>query len=283
MEAFILCFLRIVLYTLGVVVACGLAVEICYRLCFLLMGQKTGHRFWLLTSFVGAPVHEMGHALMCLVFAHRIEKIRLVPTRAGAPVVEHSYNKRNPYAVFGNLWISLGPMLLGIALTLAVLEWVYPTSMQAYRTVLGALSGEGVLGEGLSEAVGQFLRGLLHESTRAWWVRLLAVVLLFCLSLHVRLSASDVFGMLRGLPAYAVIAAVVALVVTLMGEGAQMVLIAKLYQGAWLLASLFSLILLFGVVQLALLLLYRLLLALFRFLKSVRSYEADDDFDEQDE
>lgn len=282
MEAFILCFLRIVLYTLGVVIACGLAVEICYQLCFLLMGQKVGRRFWLVTSFLGTPVHELGHALMCLLFAHRIENIRLIPTRAGGPVVEHSYNKRNPYAVFGNLWIGLGPMLLGIALTLAVLQWVYPASMQSYRAVLGTLPDAGAPNEPQTEAVGQFLRGLLTEQTRAWWVRLLAAVALFSMALHIRLSASDVLGMLRGLPAYAVIAAVVALVATWMGEDAVNALTLKLHQGAWLLASLFSLILLSGLAQLALVLLYRLLLALFRAWRSIRSYEPDDDYDEDE-
>lgn len=270
MDAFILCFLRIVLYTLGVTMACGLAVEICYRLCFILMGKRAGRRFWLVTSFIGTPVHELSHAIACLLFAHRIEKIRLIPTRAGTPFVEHSYNKRNPYAVFGNLWIGLGPILAGLAVILLVLYWVYPDSLQAYRGAVAVLLADGAPTERLFDCVGQFLRGLWTEQTRAWWVRLIAAAVLFSLALHVRLSAADVLGMMAGLPAYAVIAAVVALIAVSIGQGTVDAMSIWLNRFSWLVVSLFCLILLFALVQLMLVVLYRLLCALVRLLFSKR-------------
>lgn len=273
MEAFILCFLRIVLYTLGVTVACGLAVEVCYRLCFMLMGKRAGRLFWFATSFLGTPVHEGGHALMCLLFAHRIEKIRLFPTRSGGAFVEHSYNRRNPWATFGNLWIGLGPIFSGLGIILAVLYWAYPVSLQAYWTAIGTLLESGAPTEQLWDCVGQFLQGLVTEGTRVWWVRLIAFAMLFSMAMHVRLSAADVLGMLIGLPMYAVIAAVTALVAVLIGQHAVDKVTVWLHHGAWLLASLFSLILLFALVQLALVVLYRLLYALFYALRGRRMYE----------
>ena len=276
MEAFILCFLRIVLYTLGVLMACGLAVEICYRLCFILMGKRAGRSFWLVTSFLGTPVHESGHALMCILFAHRIEHIRLIPTKAGGAMVEHSYNRRNPYAAFGNLWIGLGPMFSGLAVILAVLYWVYPVSMQAYQGAIGLLLEDVAPTEQLWECVKQFLQGLLTEDTQAWWIRLIAVAVLFSLALHVRLSAADVGGMIIGLPAYAVIVAFVALIAVLIGGDAVDRLSVWLHRGAWLLVSLFSLILLFAMVQLAVVILYRLVCALTRIMRGKQVYDADE-------
>lgn len=274
MEAFILCFLRVVLYTLGVATACGLAVEICYRLCFMLMGKRAGRSFWLVTSLVGAPVHELGHAIACLVFAHRIENIRLLPTRAGMPLVDHSYNRRNPYAVFGNLWIGLGPIFAGLAVILLVLYWVYPDSLQAYREAVEVLLKDGAPTERLLDCVGQFLRGLWTEQTRAWWVRLIAAAVLFSMALHVRLSAADVWGMLAGLPAYAVLAAALSLIAVLIGQGAIDALTLWLSRISWLVVSLFSLILLFALVQLVPVVLYRLLCALARAVRGKPGYDA---------
>ncbi len=272
MEEFILCFLRILLYTLGVLMVCGLAVEMCYRLCFMLMGKRAGRSFWLATSFLGTPVHEGGHALMCLLFAHRIEKIRLFPTKAGGALVEHSYDRRNPWAAFGNLWIGLGPIFSGLAVILAVLYWVYPCSLQAYRDAVEVLLADGVPTERLFDCVGHFLRGLWTERTRALWVRLIAFAVLFSMALHVRLSAADVRGMLIGLPAYAVIAAFTSLVAVLIGQGAVDALNAWLNRFAWLVVSMFSPILLFALVQLISVVIYRLLYGLCRVLCGKRAY-----------
>lgn len=258
MKLFLLCFAQTVMYTLGVIVTCGLAVEVCYRLCFIFMGKRTGRTFWLLTSFLGTPVHEGGHALMCLLFAHRIEKIRLIPTRAGGAMVEHSYDRRNVYATFGNLWIGLGPMLSGLSIILLILHLVWPETMKGYHELARTLLADGAPIDALADGIWACLQGLLIEDTRAVWVRILAAVALFSLALHVRLSGADVRGMLSGLPIFAVLGALVALVVTLLGEAAVSTWGLWLIRAAWLLALLFSLILMLGCVQLVLAALLRL-------------------------
>ncbi len=267
MKLFFLCFVRIVLYTLGVVTVCGLAIELCYRLCFALMGKRAGRIFWFLTSFLGTPVHEGGHALMCLLFAHRIEKMRLIPTRAGGAMVEHSYDRRNPYAVFGNLWIGLGPIFSGLGVIWVILCLVYPESVRAYRiTVETLLDGNAATAQ-IQTSIKSFLHGLLTERTHTVPVRLAAITALFSMALHVRLSAADVRGMVLGLPGYAVISALVALVAALMGETAVTALTMWLQNSAWLLVSLFGLILLFGLTQLVLAAFYRGVLALIQAIR----------------
>lgn len=260
MRLFVLCFAQIILYTLGVVLACGLSVEVCYRLFYLLLGRRAGRFFWLITSWLGTPLHELGHALMCILFAHRIERIRLFPSKRGGAMVEHSYNRKNPYATFGNLWIGLGPVFSGLAVIVAVLYWVCPVSMQEFGALIRSLlEGEPTWREVLLE-IGCIIHGLFLEETRPLWVRLLSAFVLLSVSLHVRVSTSDILGMLKGVPGYLVLSLAVALVAVWMGEEYVYALAAILESVACVLALLFGLILLFACFSLALVLLYRIVL-----------------------
>ena len=60
-------FLQLVGYTLGAIVMCGLAVWVCQTLFIRLLGGQ-GSRIVIATSVIGTPVHELGHALMCILF-----------------------------------------------------------------------------------------------------------------------------------------------------------------------------------------------------------------------
>ncbi|MBE6620648.1 MAG: hypothetical protein E7625_04725 [Ruminococcaceae bacterium] len=276
MGLFFLCFAQIVLYTLGVMLACGLAVEVCYRLFFLALGRRAGRFFWFMTSWLGTPLHELGHALMCVLFAHRIEYIRLFPTKEGDAMVEHSYNGKNPYAVFGNLWIGLGPVFSGLAVIIAVLYFVYPVSMQAFGASLRVLlAGGGHPGDVLP-AVGGVIQGLFLEETRAVWIRVLALVVLFSVALHVRVSTADIKGMLVGLPGYLLLSVLLALIMALTGEEAVRSLATGLQSFAYVLILLFSLILLFAIASLLLVLAYRLIVGLIRVIRGDRPPERID-------
>jgi hypothetical protein len=254
---FIGCFLYVVWYTLGITVLCGLAVEGCYRLCFRLMGQRRGRGFWLATSFLGTPVHESGHALMCLLFGHRIERMRLFPNRGGVAMVQHTYNRKNVYATMGNLFIGVGPIFTGLAVILAVLALVYPASLGDFYAA-GNASGAGAI-ELLFDRMWQLFRGLLLEATRPVWVRIVAIVVLFSVTLHVRLSTADIRGMLRGLPHYLVLCALVSAAVGIIGQGAYSTVLGALASFGGTVLMLFGLIFLIALLQLALILLYRAL------------------------
>lgn len=261
MTVFISCFLNILLYTLGLVVACGLVVEGCYRLCFRLMGRRAGRVFWFATSWLGTPVHELGHALMCLLFGHRIERMRLFPNRAGVAMVQHTYNRKNIYATMGNVFIAIGPIFTGLFVILSVLSLVYPVSLGHFY----AAGGEGTV-EVLLNRMWQLLCGLFLETTRPIWARIIAVVALFSVTLHVRLSTADIRGMWRGLPAYLAVCAVVAAVVAVIGPVAYTALLLGLAWFGGTVLMLFGVILLFALLQLAMILIYKALAFLFAVL-----------------
>ncbi len=75
---------------------------------------------WYLGLFgwLGTIVHELGHAIFCLIFRHKITAMKLFdpdPETGTLGYVEHSYNSTSVYQLAGNFFIGIGPILLGTA------------------------------------------------------------------------------------------------------------------------------------------------------------------------
>ncbi len=63
------------------------------------------------------PIHELSHALACLVFRHKITGIRLVSFDGGlGGYVNHSWNAKSLYQRLGLFFIAIAPLLTAIAL-----------------------------------------------------------------------------------------------------------------------------------------------------------------------
>jgi hypothetical protein len=76
---------------------------------------------WYLGLFgwLGTIVHELGHAIFCLIFRHKITAMKLFdpdPETGTLGYVEHSYNSTSFYQLAGNFFIGIGPILLGMAI-----------------------------------------------------------------------------------------------------------------------------------------------------------------------
>lgn len=270
MSIFFLCFFQILLYTLGMIIACGLAVELCYQLCFSLMGRRATRMFWLVTGWLGTPIHELGHAITCLLFCHRIEYIRLWPTKQGNAMVEHSYNRKNPYAVFGNVWIALGPILTGLAVMVVVLSLVYPSTLGLLWQGVSSPIQTNVAGSALLAHIGSLVQGMCFEQTMPLGWRIVALFAMLSMALHVRLSVADIKGMLRGLPLYACLAAIIAALVAILGESAHHATAELLRSWGFGIALLFSLIMIFALALLSILIVWRILWSVLSFFFSGR-------------
>ena len=247
MREWLLCFLQIIAYGVGVMTACGLAIELCHRLCFLLLGRRGSRVLWYATVPFGAPVHELGHAVMCLVFCHRIEKIRLLPTKGQNACVVHTYNQRNVYAAFGNLCIGIGPLLSGLGVIFLVLYLVFPSALVAYEDAVTLLGSEGAFVH-LGEQLGRFLLGLVTEQARPLWARLLGGYLLFSMALHVRLSTADVYEMRSGIPGVLLLSAIGATAAVVFDAPVRAAMTGALKEFALLVVALFSIIFLIALI-----------------------------------
>ena len=188
-------FLGALWYTLGAILICGTAVSLCRFLFLRMMGRGFGRGVVMATSALGTPIHELGHALMCLLFGHRITEMSLWQPGSedgNLGYVTHAYKKKNPYQVLGNLFIAVGPVFSGLAVITLALRLGFPDTFSAYTSSASALasSGEGGLSlirEGLS-----MLPRMVGELTDAGrtvplWGQIIAlvVVLAVCNAQHI--------------------------------------------------------------------------------------------------
>src|SRR6185437_12024785 len=66
----------------------------------------------------GVAIHELGHAFFCLIFRHKIVKMKLFSPQSDGTLgyVQHSYNPASTYQKFGNFFIGTGPIWFGTLL-----------------------------------------------------------------------------------------------------------------------------------------------------------------------
>lgn len=171
-----------------------------------------GGRLYLgLFGWLAVTVHEIGHAVMCLVFFHKIEEMKLFsmdPEGGTLGYVRHSYNPNNIYQVIGNFFIALGPIILGsaviyfsagILLEKNVFASVRPVEIGlADFTSIGAFM-ELAYGawESLKGLFGDFFTGDNVKSWRFW----LFIYILFCVGSGISLSREDINGGFKGFAA----------------------------------------------------------------------------------
>lgn len=87
-----------------------------------------------LFGYIGTPVHELSHALVALLFGHKIKEIVFFKpvsnnsTQDGQALgyVNHAYNKNNIYHRIGNFFIGVAPIYGGIGATYLLLFLFLP-------------------------------------------------------------------------------------------------------------------------------------------------------------
>jgi len=170
------------------------------------LSRRFGWKSVLWTGWLGTPVHELSHALFCLLFRHRIEEIALFrpdPSLGRLGYVNHTYDPRSRYQVVGNFFIGTAPFLGG-ALALYGLLWLFDP-----RTARHALSGGGLAsavaggnlvagGRALWEQSFGVLSGVItwdHLSSLPFWFFLYGVL---CIGSHTAPSGTDYRGAREG-------------------------------------------------------------------------------------
>lgn len=242
-------FLYALWYTLGPTLLCGLMVYLCCTLFVRMLGGGVGRGVVIGTSIIGTPIHELGHAVMCLLFGHRITEIRLwQPSAPGGNLgyVTHSYHKRNPYHILGNLFIGIGPIFSGLAVLTLTLFLAFPSALSSYMDAAETLVSQGessfvVFFEGLKmlpEAMGD----ALTSDTVPLWGRIIGVVVLLSVALHIELSPADIKGALGAIPLYLVLILLLTLVTGLLGSEAMDAVTAALAMFSAVMTSLFTIV-----------------------------------------
>lgn len=191
-------FLWQVLFTVGAVIVFGCVIALLNRLFYRNFGSHYLTAAYI-TGFIGTPVHELSHALLCLVFCHKITEIKLFQINdedGTLGYVNHSYNRRNIYQRIGNFFIGIAPLIVISAILYVIAMLLLPqmtSAMTAELKGLQSYTDAGSVFAGLWQAVIVFFS---YIAAWQWWVFLLAGILL---CLHMTLSRADVRGALSGI------------------------------------------------------------------------------------
>ncbi len=199
-------FLYQILVSVGVIVAFGLLIALCRRgICY--MDGIPGAKIINGMGIIGTPVHELGHALMCLIFGHKITEIKLYRPNAddGAlGYVSHTYNPKNLYHQIGNFFIGIAPIICGSGVLWLLMLWLVP---DVYAEVFSELQFITVLSNDFTEASTYLgyadllldVISAIFDFTNAgniyWWI---FIVLALLISSHMELSVADIKGGLIG-------------------------------------------------------------------------------------
>jgi hypothetical protein len=185
----------------------GLLLHLVSFLSFRTLEKAFGPRGSYLVAWLGTPVHELSHVLFCLVFFHRIDEVRFFepdPVVGTLGYVRHTWNRRNPWAVLGNFFIGIGPVLVGGGVLFGLFYWLVPGSHAAWRsiTAIGS-SGDFTAWQSyltvFRDSSLLLVRTLFTMENLATWRFWVFLYLAVCVASNVRLSPSDARGALSGL------------------------------------------------------------------------------------
>ncbi|WP_114418923.1 M50 family metallopeptidase [Marinospirillum perlucidum] len=188
-----------------------------------------GRRAYLLFfGGLGTMLHELGHALMCPLFGHRIDKIELFnpdPQTGVLGYVSHSYNPNSLWASTGNFFIGIGPLLLGSLLVYAAAYWLFSETFFApfQQLIISheSLSSWAAFVAFLSEvqlAFTQLFSDLFTREKLLSWQFWVFFYLLFTLGSSMSLSPADIQGALQGFVVIVMVFVLIS-VVTLISKG----------------------------------------------------------------
>src|SRR5512142_52008 len=175
---------------------------------------RLGKTIYLLLMWPGVIVHELSHALGCLLTRTRIFDVKLFSPREEGPgnlvlgFVSHE-KPRNPFATFV---VSAAPFFGGAAALRGILWLAAPSALRGIGSPLEFSSGQdaaaAILGAVRSYAA--FATALAASFDWHSWKTYLALFLLFSVSAHVAPSRHDMKYALAGAAALAVLVAVLA-------------------------------------------------------------------------
>jgi hypothetical protein len=158
-------------------------------------------------AWLGTPVHELGHALFCVIFLHRIDEIAFFkpePNTGTLGYVNHRWSRWNPWQVLGNFFIGIGPVLLGGAALCGLFYLLVPDGARAWDEILAIYRAGGDFSFGgffqmLGEASLVMLRVLFTTANAASWQFWLFLYLAVCIAANIRLSLADLKTAFTGL------------------------------------------------------------------------------------
>ncbi len=208
MESALLTFFRVSLFetfcVTGSLILIGIILGLLENRANFYVQKVFGRKGILVTAWIGTPIHELGHLLMCYLFRHKVNKFRLFDRKAKDGIlgyVNHGWNPKSLYQNIGNFFIGMGPIFSGTAALIVGMHLLLPDSFARVADYLALepvrpdqymLTKIFALTAGLFESIFS-AENLL--SLNFWIYFALAIGI----SSHIALSREDLKGAGRGL------------------------------------------------------------------------------------
>lgn len=205
--------------TVGTIFLFGWLISICNKLFYKNVGSNSKIVCYA-TGFIGTPIHELSHALFCVIFGHKIVEMKLFQINSADGVlgyVYHSYNTKNIYHRIGNFFIGIAPILVISAILVLIAKLLTPNMLALICAQTDAFSISLN-----SQSIMHFFVGTIkaifeYANTVNWWI---FIVVGTFLSLHMTLSKADIKGALSGLIFVLVLVLVVDIILSLVSAEA---------------------------------------------------------------
>ena len=185
----------------------GLLIHFISQLTFKSLERSFGSKGTYLVAWLGTPIHELGHALFCVIFMHKIVEIEFFkpdPLTGTLGYVYHKWNRSNPWQVLGNFFIGIGPVILGCVVLFATFYFLIPNSYQVWDYIIARvkeIDGSYSVGSyfeilgGSSFAMTKLIFTISNLTSWSFWI---FCYLSICVASNIRLSLSDIKGTLSG-------------------------------------------------------------------------------------
>ncbi len=159
--------------------------------------RSIGWRGLLWTAWLGTPVHEYSHALLAVIFGHKITEVVLFspdPNTGELGHVSHSYNQRSFYQSVGNFFIGLAPLIIGPLILIVLLYVLVPQGREVFAQLSYHQNSLALLGDGVKQFLILLFSPANLTSYRFW----IFLYISFCIASHLAPSQSDRRGAWHG-------------------------------------------------------------------------------------
>lgn len=188
----------------GVLIAVGLILGTLETYANTYLTKAFGRKGVLFTAWIGTPIHEIGHLLMCFIWGHKVTKVKLLQLHSTNGVlgyVEHQYNQSSMYQQIGLFFIGLGSIFSGIGSLILGMYFMVPKLYEALTDYIFYELNfiEATVVEVVVETFSIMAKGFFTFENFINPLFWLYILLAICISSHIALSRADIKGASRGL------------------------------------------------------------------------------------
>ena len=256
--------LKQLLYFVGSVYLVGFLIAQLSKAFYRMFASKT---LCYALGVIGTPVHELSHALMCILFGHKINEIKLFQVDENDDklgYVNHSFNPRNPYHQIGNYFIGVAPILVGTVVICVLMYFMVPDAFSEVSMHMNEIAKTASEGFSLSVFGSAFsIIKALFTNISSFFLWLLFLIIVVCISMHMSLSGADIVGSIKAIPLIALILAIVNVILSLISDKAYSSFVEIMDMAGAYLISVLMLALLFAVFVVLIALVVKLVISIF--------------------